>query len=248
MFSRLTIIFLCLGIHLYAINPFYENRNQGWFSYEEPAPVDENKTKKQDSDKAFMASIPLNKLNTMSAEEFSKTIDKAKAIAIMNPSPENIFIVKTLVKFATDQSEKFSKNYILANFDNPEFTYPEIAKDKYSIDAADATKLQAQKQWFDSRPYLILVMFYNPASSELVSRQNNVYRLMKIKFPNLQTMTIDQTVNQKLVNALKITQPIENFIYDTRTSQYYRVSAWLSTEDELIRNIMFVVKNKTEMP
>lgn len=113
--------FLCaiLLFNLYAIDDFYEKSKEGWFFYKDE-PKKKNDTEilehftepikkdRKQNETEFMRSIPINNLSSLTTEEFRQTFQKAKDIAVMQPTEENVLILQIMNSFMTDKSQEFT--------------------------------------------------------------------------------------------------------------------------------------------
>ena len=228
----------------YATNDFFETGKEGWFYYKEEQK--KKKDEKKKSDQEFMKSIPLNNLDTMQAKEFSEAFTRAKEIAVMNPSKENVQIVQMMNKWQTDQSEKYAKVWTINTLENPNLEYPDIAKDKYGRSAQFHQKEKETDEFFTKhKDDLGFVVFYNMKDEMVYKRQEIVFNSLKEKY----STTVEYVnINEQpdMVQKFKLaTTPESFFIYKNSKGEaiWMRVKSGLATQEEIVKNTMFLFDN-----
>lgn len=232
----------------YAANDFFETGKEGWFYYkeEQKKKKEEKKDEKKKSDQEFMKSIPLNNLDTMQAKEFSEAFTRAKEIAVMNPSKENVQIVQMMNKWQTDQSEKYAKVWTINMLENPNLEYPDIAKDKYGRSAQFHQKEKETDEFFTKhKDDLGFVVFYNMKDEMAYKRQEIVFNSLKEKYgTTVEYVNIDEQPD--MVQKFKLaTTPESFFIYKNSKGEaiWMRVKSGLATQEEIVKNTMFLFDN-----
>jgi len=255
------MMFFLLPILLFAEvnNQFFNTAHRGWFFGETNETNETNKTKPQKinpfdvkkmmklPDKEFMASIPLDNLDLYSAQDFKKVFQRARGIAVMKPTRQNVYIVKRMQKFMTDQADKFARVWYLETIQNPELEYPGIQSSTFARTTQFYEKQKTQKAFFKKHSEDIgFVVFYNPADKMSNVRQRWIYNSFKKEYPNYDIVWIDVTKRPDLVKKFNIkTLPDNFYVYKNKKGEgiWVRIKAGLVSETELKDNVIFTFKN-----
>jgi len=247
----------------YVDNNFFTNEKEGWFFYKTDS-NETNKSKEQNKtlpintkklakkllkmdDNKFMKNIPLENLDMFSASDFREINKKAREIAVMKPTKYNVFVVKKLQKFMSDQSEKFAKVWYIETLQNPSLEYPQIKTNPFSLTPAYYKKQKEIKDFFDKyRDRLAFVVFIDGKNDKMQSiRSTWTYKEMVEKY-HMTVRFIDVRQRPDLVAKFKIKELPDNFfVYKNSKGEaiWMRIKAGLITKTELINNTMFLVKN-----
>ena len=232
-------------------NEFFETNKRGWHYFERDK--DENKTdlveqKKQidTEDEQFMSSIPINNLDLLSAKQFTETFEKARQIAVMKPTKQNVAIVQKMNKWQMDQSELFAKIWTINNLENPNLEFPEIKTSRAGIDSRKNQQKAKQDKFFeDKKDNLGFVVFVSAVNQEINSKQKGVYEALQRMY-DIEVEYIDIDTNQDFVKALNlITTPENFFIYKNSKDEviWQRIKSGFVTREEILSNIMFLFEN-----
>ena len=256
------LIFLLLPLFLVEKikNDFYNTGNTGWFFNENNETNETNKTKtlkinpfnlkeimKLPDDK-FMHSIPLNNLDLYSADAFNKVFKRAKGIAVMKPTRYNVYVVKKMQKFMTDQATKFAKVWYVETLQNPnELGYPDIKASTYARNTQMIQKNRREKEFFKKHlKDLGFVVFYNPADKMINIRERWIIDTFKKQYGNFDFVWIDVTKRPDLVRKFNIKAlPDMFFVYKNPKGEgiWARVKTGLTTLDDIVENTIFVYNN-----
>ena len=117
-------------------NEFFGTSKRGWHYFEKDKENNqtnlvERKKQIDTQDEQFMSSIPINNLDLLAAKQFTETFEKARQIAVMKPTKQNVAIVQKMNKFQTEQSEMFAKIWEVNNLENPNLEFPDIVTSKF---------------------------------------------------------------------------------------------------------------------
>ena len=245
-------------------NSFFQSGNTGWFFGEYNETNETNKTKlvkinpynlnkmMKLPDNKFMHSIPLNNLNLYSAGDFKKVFKRARGIAVMHPTRYNVYVVKKMQKFMTDQATKFAKVWYVETLENPnELGYPGINAASFARTAAWYKQHKKYKEFFKKhRNDIGFVIFYNPDDKMATTRQHWVYNSFKQDYPyNYTIMWINIKKRPDLVKKFHIKTTPDNFyVYKNKKNQaiWVRIKAGLMSESELLSNTIFTFNNIIE--
>lgn len=237
-----------LNSQILIANDFFNNGKDGWFYYKDDAKIkkEEKKEEQKKKDQDFMKSIPIRNLETMEAKEFTETFEKAKGIAVMNPTKENVQIVQMMNKWQTDQSEKYAKVWTINMLENPNLEYPDIAKDSYGRSVQFHQKEKETNDFFTKhKEDLGFVVFYNAQNEMAYKRQEIVFNSIKQKYgTTVEYINIDEQPDMvKRFNLISV--PESFFIYKNSKSEaiWMRVKSGLATEEEIVKNTIFLFNN-----
>lgn len=231
-------------------NEFFGTSKRGWHYFEK---LDENKTdlveqKRQTDtqDERFMSSIPINDLSLLTAEQFTQTFEKARKIAVMKPTKQNVAIVQKMNKWQIDQSELFAKVWTINNFENPNLEFPEIETSAIGIESRKNKQKAKQDKFFeDKKENLGFVVFVNGLNQEVNSRQKAVYDSLQ-RIYDIEVEYIDIDTNQDFIKALNlITTPENFFIYKNSKDEviWQRIKSGFVTREDILNNTMFLFEN-----
>jgi conjugal transfer pilus assembly protein TraF len=247
-YNNLIIAALLMSSQTYAANEFFETGKEGWFYYKEAQKKkkEEEKEKQKKSDDQFMKSISINNLTSMQAKEFSETFTKAKEIATMNPTKENVQIVQMMNKWQTDQSEKFARVWTINMLENPNLEYPDIAKDKYGRSAQFHQKEKEMDEFFAKHKDDIgYVVFYSMQNEMAYKRQEIVFNALKNKYgTTIEYVNTDEQPD--MIKKFKLaTTPESFFVYKNSKGEaiWMRVKSGLATQEEIAKITMFLFEN-----
>ncbi len=255
-------ILLLLPLLLFAKvnNSFYNTPKTGWFFNENNETNETNQTKTLKinpynekeimklPDDVFMKTIPLNNLELYSAKTFNKVFKRAKGIAVMKPTRENVYVVKKMQKFMTDQATKFTQVWYVETLQNPnELGYPEIKASTYARDTKMIQEKEKEKTFFKKHlKDLGFVVFFNPKDKMTNTREKWIIDTFKKEFGEFDFVWIDITKRPDLVRKFNIKElPDIFFVYKNPKGEgiWARVKTGLTTLDELVKNTIFVYKN-----
>jgi len=257
--KKISLFFLPFLLFAYVDNRFFNDEKRGWFFYETNTSEnnDTNKTKKpifsekklmKLPDDKFMKSIPLNNLDILSAETFRKSLKRAREIAVMKPTKNNVLVVKRMEKFMTDQSEKYAKVWYVIAKENPELEYPEIKTTPFAQTPKFYEKQRKRKEFFTKHKNdigYVVFMLKNKANHMLNTRLKWIYEDIKDTY-GLAVKYIDIRERPDLVKKFKIKHLPDNFfVYKNKKREliWVRVKAGLITKEELLNDTMFLFNN-----
>ncbi|KIM05900.1 MAG: hypothetical protein KN64_01250 [Sulfurovum sp. AS07-7] len=247
-YSNLILITLLASSQVYAANEFFETGKEGWFYYKEAQKKkkEEEKEKQKKSDQEFMKSISINSFSSMQAKEFSETFARAKEIAIMNPTKENVQVVQMMNKWQMDQSEKFARVWAINMLENPNLEYPDIAKDKYGRSAQFHQKEKEMDDFFSKHKNdLGYVVFYSMQNKMAYKRQEIVFNALNEKY-GITIEYVNTDEQPEMIKKFKlVTTPESFFIYKNSKGEaiWMRVKSGLATQEEITKNTMFLFEN-----
>jgi len=255
----LKLLFIPLLLSATVDNDFYKTSKKSWFfGYKETNETNKTKPKKINPynikkmlklpDDEFMSSIPLNNLDLYTAEGFRQVFNRAKGIAVMKPTQRNVYVLKKMQKFMTDQAEKFTKVWYVQTLQNPnELGYPEINPSSFARTTAYYKKEAKIKEFFKKHKDDIgFVVFYDPKDEMSNTRQKWVYEGFKKEFPDYDVVWVDVTKRPDLVKKFNIKVLPDNFyVYKNKKKEaiWIRVKAGLVSETELKDNTIFTFEN-----
>ena len=244
-------------------NTWFNQGKEGWFFYQENNETNEtNKTKQLPiyaknmrdyvkrlmklPDNEFMKYIPLNSLDQLTAEEFRKINKRAKEIAVMKPTRENVIIVKRLNKFMTDQADKYARVWYAVTLQNPQLQYPSIKTTPYQLTPDWYKKQKEIKDFYAKyKNKLGYVVFYDPRNKIIEKRLHFVYDDIAKQY-GIYVKYIDVTKRPDLVAKFRIKSLPDNFfVYskDDKNGIWVRFMTGLPTNTEVIKNTMFMFNN-----
>jgi conjugal transfer pilus assembly protein TraF len=241
-------------------NSFFETGNHSWFfGYNDVNetnktnkitkkinPYDLKQTMKLPDDE-FMNSIPLNNLDLFKADDFKKTFKRVRGIAVMQPTQKNVYIMKKMQKFMTDQAEKFARVWYVQTIQHPnELGYPDINPASFAQTATYYKKKKETDEFFKKHKNDIgYIVFYNPADKMSNIRQKWIYNTIKKDY-GYDVVWIDVTKRPDLVKKFNIKEVPDNFyVYKNKKGEgiWVRVKAGLASEGDIKENTMFTFKN-----
>ena len=254
MKKNILLIFFLIS-YLYANSDkidYYNDSKRGWHYYEKEPVFDEKKDnnikkKEQDlSDNAFMKNIPLDNLNSLSVKEYTQTFTRAKEIATMKPTKENVMILQRMNKWQMEQSERFAKVWSVNAIENPALEFPEIAETKFGRNVKFEAEKQKTKKFFaDKKDSLGFAIFMSSKDKEGYQSQKEVYDFIYREF-GIESEFIDIDYNKDLIQRFKLTTSPENFfVYKNKKGEviWHRIKAGFITQDAVIENTMFLFEN-----
>ena len=107
------ILFLLLGLPTLAIatepNPWFQRQTEGWFWYIDPP--EEEEIEDVETPESEPAVIPAVFNPKAELEAFQEKLENAQALAIMQPTQENVIRYLYLQKQAMDNSQRFSETW-----------------------------------------------------------------------------------------------------------------------------------------
>ena len=244
-------------------NSFFQSGNTGWFFGEYNETNETNKTKlvkinpynlnkiMKLPDNKFMHSIPLNDLDLYSANGFHKIFKRARGIAVMHPTRYNVYVVKRMQKFMTDQATRFAKVWYVETLENPsELGYPGINTASFARTTAFYAQQKKYKEFFNKHKDNIgFVIFYNPDDKMATIRQHWIYNAFKKDYPGYTIEWVNIKKRPDLVKKFHIQTTPDNFyVYKNSKGQaiWVRIKAGLITESKLLNNTIFTFNNIIE--
>jgi conjugal transfer pilus assembly protein TraF len=241
MWKHLVILALINSLAIANVKEnFFDRAKEGWFYYEEPIVSKEHNA--TDEDKKFIASIPLDNLESLSAKEFRETLDRVRDISVMKPSYENIMAYKRMTKFATDQSEKFAVNYKLASIIDDSYEYHDIGTGGFTNNALkdEREKKELAKHLTEN---VVFVTFTKDPNGTLTQKQI-VSNINMRRDYGVDTRTIALADFPEMEKRLGITNDVENFVYYKKEQKWQRIRRSLIDGDAFVKDFIFYEKNK----
>ncbi|WP_187648684.1 conjugal transfer protein TraF [Nitrosophilus labii] len=240
------MVFCMIVVNTFASNDFFSKGKEGWFYYKEEKIENKNDENKTVSDEEFIKTIPYDRLDDMTADEFGELLEKTKKIAVMKPTKENVRAVMRLKKYMLDKAEKFTKVQYVLMLEEPELEYPEIGKDKFARSTQFLEKEKEKKEFFKKhKEDLAFVMFYKSENELAFKRQKIIYQMLERDY-GVETEFVNLQERPELVSKFKIkTTPDNFFIYKNSRGEaiWMRIKAGLATKEELVKNTMFLFEN-----
>lgn len=102
--------------------PFYDDHERGWHWYEKGAKPDENKQKKKTEIEEEMPQSARAEL-----KKYQEEIEEAKALAVMQPTLENVYNYQKLQFEMINKAGKFSDVWMRNVYRNPELDFTLIS-------------------------------------------------------------------------------------------------------------------------
>lgn len=234
-------------------NDFFSTSKRGWHYYEKDdanksvTNPEKKKTQRDIEDEEFMSSIPINNLDILSAQEFTASFEKARQIAVMKPTKENVFIVQKMNKWQTEQSEKFAIVWQLNYLENPSLEFPEILSDKLGRNDTLQKKNKEIKEFFAThKDNLAFAVFMSKLNENTNMKQIDIYNSIQREYEGVEVVYVDIDERIDLITPLKLeTTPDNFFVYKNKKGEaiFKRIKAGLANKDEIIRNTMFLFEN-----
>jgi len=239
MWKHLVITLLVFS-SLAAKEKFFDKAKEGWFYYEEPKTSRDNND--TDEDRKFIASIPLDNLEAMSAKDFRETLDRVRDISVMKPTYENIMAYKRMTKFATDKSEKFAVNYKLASIIDDSYEYHDIGTGGFTNNALkdEREKTELAKHLTEN---VVFVTFTKDPNGTLAQKQILANINMRRDY-GVDTRTIALADFPEMEKRLGIANEVENFVYYKKQQKWQRIRRGLIDGDTFVKDFIFFEKNK----
>ncbi|HIF9604519.1 TPA: conjugal transfer protein TraF [Campylobacter jejuni] len=248
---KISTTILVLACFLQA-STFFGDSKRGWFYYEL---ADNNNTqeknetkiqKRMNADDLFIASIPLNNLDLLTAEEFTETFEKVRKIAIMNPTKTNVMTMQIMNKWQVDQSEKFAKVWALNLLENPNLEYPEIRDDKFGRSEMFRQKQEKINNFYKAhQDDFSYVVFVSDLNKKINEKQKGIYRSLQSDYGvNVEYVNVDE--RKDLISKFKLATTPENFfVYRNSKGEaiWQRVKSGLTNKDDIINNTLFLFDN-----
>jgi len=97
---------------------FFNERERGWFWKE--VCVEKEKEDKKEEKPPTKVVVPWHKLDEMSPDEVKELVEKAKSIAIMHPTYENVREYKKLLLWIAQKAKEYAKVDYLVSMTDPE--------------------------------------------------------------------------------------------------------------------------------
>ncbi|WP_260604873.1 conjugal transfer protein TraF [Campylobacter sp. MIT 97-5078] len=232
-------------------NDFFSTSKRGWHYFEKDdvnksVNLEERKKEIDKQDEVFMSSIPLNSLENLTAEEFTQTFEKARKIATMKPTKENVAILQKMNKWQLEQSEKFAMIWQVNLLENPNLEFPELASDKFGRNDALIQRDKKVEQFFKShKDNLAFVVFMSKFNENTNIKQKDIYDTIKRQY-DVTVEYIDVDIRKDLIKTFKLETTPENFfIYKNSKGEaiWKRIRAGLSNKDDIINNTIFLFEN-----
>ena len=251
----LAFLLLCSSVAFGATNnAFYNDTKRGWHYYEAEPQVQEQEkmTKKQEKEKkglddeAFMKSVPLNALDSLTVKEYTETFDRVKSIATMKPTKENVKILQAMNKWQTEQSERFAKVWAINLLEDPNLEFPEVADSKFAKNQKMIVEDKRTKEFFEkNKENLAFVVFYSGKNQEGYRNQKAIYDVIEDKY-GIEAKYIDLDTNPDLIQRFNLTAFPENFfVYRNSKNEaiWHRVKAGHATLNTIIDTTIFLFDN-----
>ena len=258
------LYFLAMSSIAFSIsNDFFNDSKRGWHYYEkEPITKEEKqeevinqketinketkKEKRELDDEAFMKSIPLNALNSLTVKEYTETFDRVKSIATMKPTKENVKILQAMNKWQTEQSERFAKVWAINLLEDPNLEFPNISNDKFGrTNKGMMAKAETQKFFEEKKDKLSFVVFYSARDQKGSYNQKAIYDLVEKDY-GIKTYYVDLDSNPDLIEKFKLTALPENFfLYKNSKGEgvWHRIKAGFANMDVILDTTQFLFDN-----
>lgn len=104
MRSSIVILLIFEGFDSLCEPPFFEDHERGWHWYEQFAEESEEEKKDKPKEERYPA--------TMALKEYQAELEEAKALAVMDPTPEKILNYQKLQYDVIERSGKFAKAWM----------------------------------------------------------------------------------------------------------------------------------------
>lgn len=224
---------------LFGKNEYFDKSKEGWFYYQDPIKEQEDNRTKEDE--VFIASLP-DDFSKMSTEEFKKSEEHVRDIATMKPTQENINAWKRMIKFANDQSKKFTVNWKMASLLDDQYDYSDIGTGGFSQKNMQTSKKERDKAKFLT-DNVVFVTFVKDGSSTLTQKQITANLDLRREF-GVDSRTFSTEDFPEMVNKLGITNEIENFVYYKDDQRWQRIRRGLIDAETYVNDFMFFEENK----
>ncbi|ULO03747.1 conjugal transfer protein TraF [Campylobacter sp. RM12651] len=232
---------------LFSLDNFYDDKKRGWFYYEK-MPIQKEKKKKEEKKPkepivfTQISQIPLNSLNSLTAQEFRQAFELAKDTAVMNPTQENVLAVQIMNNFMSNNASEFTSSWQKNLLDKNNLIIADTPTTTFESNQIKKEKKAKEKAFFENSE-LNYFVFYDKVDDKLL----NIKRLIS---------TMPYQVPTKYINILeypnmKKEYNLEHFpsIYAITPTQKKRISNGnLLTQDLIIYFTMFQLdKDKKEI-
>lgn len=234
---KIFLIILSLFFSIHAKDFFSANKD-GWFWYERKK-MDNNKTKEEN----FMANIPLQNLNSMTAEEFRKTFEKVRDIVVINPTFENVQTMRIMQKYMTDQSEKLTKVFTYANIVDPKHNYNDVGSGGFTNELLSNNKNALQKAKYLTDD-IVFVTFVKNQNSQIAKGQ--IVKNLDFRSLGVDARTFEYTSlgEPQLVKKLGLKEDIENFVFKKKEKKWVLIRKGPIDPTDFIKDFIFLEENK----
>ncbi len=204
--------------------------------------------KKQEAD--YMANIPWQDLDKLSADEYRRLLDTTREIAVATPKKEYVKAYAALQKFWVDKSEKFAKVWKIATLENPEeLIYPDVEFGAGARKIRYRESQNKEKQFFSKlKSRLGLIVIIEDKNDKANYNRFKIMYDYIHKETGLEYIIYDYYDVPTLVRKLKIKRNMlpENYLlYRGNKNKiiYKRVANGYSSAQKIIENTKFVFKN-----
>lgn len=172
----------------------------------------EQREKRKKEEELFMRSIPLNSLDSMSAGEYRETFLKARDIAVMNPSKENVYVVQFMNSWHTQRSKFFSEVWGINLLEDPNNLSSTDPNGSLTAQTKHAETDRKTKEFFEkNKDKIAYVIFHNPSQIELNNEQEKVFKLFQETY-GIAYEFIDLSHNYELAQRLKVAATPDSFM------------------------------------
>lgn len=221
--------------------PFYSDRERGWFWKEI--------CKKERKKKETVVKIPWDRLDSMSAEELKKLGEKVRAIAIMNPTPENVRQFLKLNIYFSKKASKFAGiASTIAMLDS------EIASERGKIPTASfarfferGVKLEERKERIrrNLNNFGLIVVVertcpYCHKLAEIIKRDILPY--------GINVLFVERTERLRFANRLGVRMVPDTFLVwrEGNKPHFFRIATGLVDSNTLLERIDFILQKIEE--
>ena len=236
---------------------FYKKHAEGWFWYQDPSVIEEEKEEKENKDETKEkqpSQTPLNLAQKAhkQMETFKKQLEDLKVIALVNPTPQNVASYMRIQKEMVDRSENFSKTWqqvVLTNADlNPEVQNPTA---QYAQHIQHDVKTQQKKQTISrlSKTYGLIYFFkgncpyctgFAPIVKMFADKYN--WQVMAVSLDgNPSDIFPDARPDNGIGEALQVKNVPALIAYNSDTNDIIPISYAMTSLDQLENNVMALV-------
>jgi glucan-binding YG repeat protein len=243
----LGLLFVCAG----ADDAFFEQKKETWFYYakdevtdDDNVTVEPTSTMRQKEDE-LIENIPWEKLDQLSAKEFSTLITSVKEIAVMRPDQKNVSAYIRLQKYATDQSSRFMNAWQVATIEDPTLT-DNLPVSKRLRDVKKRSAREENENFARNMAERgTLVLFYSEADMATAKGQLYEYDVLK-RLYGFEFRAIAIEKNTKYADALELSVYPDNWFYykeDDGSMSWRRIGAGGRSAPELISNMKVLMEH-----
>ena len=236
---------------------FYKKHAEGWFWYQDPPVIDEEKEEKEKKDETKESKPRQTPLNLAQKahkqmETFKKQLEDLKVIALVNPTPQNVASYMRVQKEMVDRSENFSKTWqqvVLTNADlNPEVQNPTA---QYAQHIQHDVKTQQKKQTIARLSKTYGLIYFFKGNCPYCTGFAPIVKMFADKY-NWQVMAVsldgspsdifpDARPDNGIGEALQVKSVPALIAYNADTNDIIPISYAMTSLDQLENNVMALV-------